>query len=62
MLTIFVIQGKSGPLLRLESEGEGAELTWLAQSFDTDYFILLDVRNEAAVASLAVKEFPEISL
>lgn len=49
--------GKSGPLLRLESEGEGAELTWLAQSFDTDYFILLDVRNEAAVASLAVKDF-----
>ena len=46
--------GKSGPLLQLESEGEGAELTWLAQSFDTDYFILLDVRNGAAVASLAV--------
>lgn len=49
--------GKNGPLLQLESEGEGAELEWLSQSFDTDYFILLDVRNEAAVASLAVKDF-----
>ena len=49
--------GKNGPLLRLEGEGDGAELDWLAQSFDTDYFILLDVRNEAAVASLAVKDF-----
>lgn len=49
--------GKNGPLLRLEGEGDGAELEWLAESFDTDYFILLDVRNEAAVASLAVKDF-----
>ena len=49
--------GKNGPLLRLEGEGDGAELAWLAESFDTDYFILLDVRNEAAVAALAVKDF-----
>ena len=49
--------GKNAPLLRLEGEGDGAELDWLAESFDTDYFILLDVRNEAAVAALAVKDF-----
>ena len=29
----------------------------VAQGFDTDYYILLDVRNETAVAGLAVKDF-----
>lgn len=46
-----------GPLARLYGAGQAAELTWLANGFDTDYYILLDVRNEAAVASLAVKDF-----
>lgn len=49
--------GTTGPLLRLYAEGTAAELAWLANRFDTDYYILLDVRNEAAVASLAVKDF-----
>ena len=45
------------PLLTMDGKGEAAELTWLAKGFDTDYFILLDVRNEIAVASLATKDF-----
>ena len=46
------------PLLKLyRDDYEAAEQTWLAQGFDTDYYILLDVRNEAAVAGLAVKDF-----
>jgi signal transduction histidine kinase len=44
------------PLLTLEGQGDAAELQWLAAGFDTDYFILLDVRNEAAVAYLALGE------
>lgn len=46
------------PLLKLyRDDYEAAEQTWLAQGFNTDYYILLDVRNEAAVAGLAVKDF-----
>ena len=49
--------GADAPLLALYGSGEAAELAWLAGRFDTDYYILLDVRNEAAVASLALKDF-----
>jgi hypothetical protein len=42
------------PLLSLQGQGDAAELQWLAAGYDTDYFILLDVRNEAAVAYLAL--------
>ncbi len=49
--------GKNAPLLALDGQDEAAELSWLADRFDTDYYILLDVRNEAAVASLALKDF-----
>lgn len=46
------------PLLKLyRDDYDAAEQTWLAQGFVTDYYILLDVRNEAAVAGLAVKDF-----
>ena len=47
----------SYPLLSMNGQGEAAELVWLANGFDTDYFILLDVRNEIAVACLALKDF-----
>ena len=47
------------PLLSIMGQGDAAELVWLANGFDTDYFILLDVRNEVAVASLAVKDFKQ---
>ena len=44
------------PLLQLVGEGAAAELDWYASRFDTDYYTLLDVRNEAAVAYLALGE------
>ena len=43
------------PVLRLIDEEVG-ELVWFAHHFDTDYYTLLDVRNEAAVAFLALGE------
>lgn len=44
------------PLLQSVGEGASAELEWYAARFDTDYYTLLDVRNEAAVAYLALGE------
>jgi len=48
--------GFVAPLLQLVGEGASAELEWFASRFDTDYYTLLDVRNEAAVAYLALGE------
>lgn len=45
---------QTAPLLRLEGEGTAAELEWFNNHFDTDYYTLLDVRNESAVAFLAL--------
>lgn len=42
------------PLLKLRGEGGAAELEWFSHSFDTDYYALLDIRNETAVACLAL--------
>ena len=44
------------PLLQLVGEGASAELAWFGERFDTDYYALLDIRNEAAVAYLAMGE------
>ena len=44
------------PLLQLVGEGASAELAWFGEHFDTDYYALLDIRNEAAVAYLAMGE------
>ncbi len=49
--------GSKGPLLDTDSKESAPELVWLDKKFDTDYYIILDVRNEVAVASLAVKNF-----
>ena len=49
--------GKKTPLLDTDSKDEAPELVWLNDNFDTDYYIILDIRNEVAVASLAVKNF-----
>ncbi|MCD7925223.1 MAG: DUF5113 domain-containing protein [Bacteroides sp.] len=46
--------GHDGPLLKLEGEGTPADLEWFNQHFDTDYYAILDVRNESAVAFLAL--------
>ena len=40
--------------LQLVGMGDYAEVDWFAEGFDTDYYTLLDVRNEAAVAFLAL--------
>ena len=44
------------PQLQLVGEGATAELEWFNVGFETDYYVLLDVRNEAAVAYLALGE------
>ena len=48
---------KSFPLLTLAGEGDAAELNWFEERFNTDYYTLLDVRNEIAVACLALNLF-----
>ncbi len=50
----IMYSGSKGPLLELEGEGVAADLDWFNRHFDTDYYALLDVRNEAAVAFLAL--------
>lgn len=50
---------RTEPLLVLRGGTERpAEQLWLENGFDTDYYILLDVRNEVAVAALALNDFP----
>lgn len=41
----------------LAGKGEAAEVTWWHQLFDTDYHVILDIRNEAAVAALALNDW-----
>lgn len=41
----------------LTGKGEAAEITWWHQLFDTDYHVILDIRNEAAVAALALNDW-----
>ena len=45
------------PAMQLTGEGEPAELLWWKAPFDSDFHIILDVRNEAAVALLALKQW-----
>ncbi len=49
--------GNTLPQLTLTGEGDAAELEWFADRFYTDYYTLLDVRNEVAVACLALGLF-----
>ena len=52
------VTGKTEPLLQLyDSEGYAAEEEWIAMNFNSDYNILIYVRNEVAVAALALKDF-----
>ncbi len=44
--------------LRLADEGEAAELSWWQKGYYVDYYALLDVRNEASVAFLAMANIP----
>ena len=43
--------------MTLEGEGSAAELQWWNAWFDTDYHVILDIRNEAAVAFMALKRW-----
>ena len=46
----------SMPLLKMVSNELPAEVAWWNQQFYTNYHIILDIRNEAAVAYLALKD------
>ena len=46
-------------LLSLTGRGKAAETQWLAEEFDTDYHLILDIRNEAAVAFLALHRWDD---
>ncbi|NDV65891.1 DUF5113 domain-containing protein [Bacteroides sp. 224] len=50
-----------GADLTLKGEGTPAELIWWDEKFDTDYSIVLFIRNEAAVAFLALKNWDAYS-
>lgn len=45
-----------GPFMRITGQGVPSELKWLEKGFDTDYYAVLDLRNEIAVAFLAIGE------
>lgn len=47
--------------IELVGEGTPAEILWWNNLFDTDYHVILDIRNEAAVAFLALKELDAYS-
>lgn len=47
--------------LSMTGEGDPAEVAWWNQQFDTDYHAILDIRNEAAVAFLALKQWEAYS-
>ena len=48
-------EGRADVPMALEGEGSAAELQWWDAWFDTDYHVILDIRNEAAVAFMALK-------
>ena len=51
----------SGPFMTLTGEGQAAEQLWWNEPFNSDFHVILDVRNEAAVAFLALKEWEAYS-
>lgn len=47
--------------MKLVGEGIPAEISWWNELFDSDYHVILDIRNEAAVAYLALKQLDAYS-
>ena len=43
--------------MTLYGTGEAAEIAWRSEHFATDYYVILDIRNEVAVAALALKDW-----
>ncbi len=50
---------QKAPTMQRSGKGEAAEISWWQQWFDTDYHVILDLRNEAAVASLALRHWED---
>lgn len=46
-----------GACMTLQGYGTPAELFWWDEPFDSDFHVILDIRNEAAVAFLALKQW-----
>lgn len=44
-------------LMQVYSENDPVELNWLNNNFNTDYHVILDIRNESAIAALALKKW-----
>lgn len=53
---------ESLPLLTVSGSGKVLEREWWMSNFETDYYTLLDLRNELAVASLALHRWTEYRL
>jgi signal transduction histidine kinase len=51
--------GEEGPFMQRAVQEPLAEIVWWRERFDTDYHVILDIRNEAAVAALALKAWNE---
>ena len=47
--------------MSLRGEGEPGELSWWNDLFNSDFHVILDIRNEAAVAFLALKQLDAYS-
>ena len=47
--------------MKLVGEGTPAEISWWNELFDSDYHVILDIRNEASVAFLALKQLDACS-
>lgn len=48
-----------GREMLLVGKGQPAELGWWRSTYNTDFHVILDIRNEAAVAFLALKQIDE---
>jgi len=44
-------------IMSLTGQGTSAEINWWNGSVNSDYYVILDIRNEAAVAFLALKQW-----
>ena len=47
------------PAMVRSGNGQAAEIIWWKQLFDTDYHVILDIRNETAVALLALRNWED---
>lgn len=53
--------GRPHRYMELVGTGIPAEVSWWNEMFDSDYHVILDIRNEAAVAFLALKQLDAYS-